>query len=149
MSSNPAPQPRSSIGRRTLVLWAVALAVIVAYGIIERTIPRLSGAGAISFAVFIAWAIVIAITLLWITLAIRWLMRKLFWRVGRRLLLSYVMIGVLPFFLMTILLLVISYMIAGVMSHAALRGERQATLAQMEASALEYGLTGNKAADAL
>jgi serine phosphatase RsbU (regulator of sigma subunit) len=149
MSLPEAQQPRRSVGRRTFVLWAVALAVIVAYTIIERTVPALSGSAAISFAVFIAWAIVIAITLLWITLAIRWTMRKLFWRVGRRLLLSYVMIGVLPFFLMTILLLVIGYMIAGVMSHAALRGERQATLGQMESWALEYGLTGKKPGDAL
>jgi len=36
-----------------------------------------------------------------------------------------------------------------VMSHAALRGERQASLGQMESSALEYGLTGKKPADAL
>jgi serine phosphatase RsbU (regulator of sigma subunit) len=148
--SLPEPQqPRRSVGKRTLVLWSAALAVIVGYMVVERTVPAVSGSGAISFAVFIAWAIVIAITLFWITLAIRWTMRRLFWRVGRRLLLSYVMIGVLPFFLMTILLLVIGYMIAGVMSHAALRGERQATLGQMESWALEYGLTGKKPGDAL
>src|SRR5439155_1551986 len=76
-------------------------------------------------------------------------LRKLFWRVGRRLFLSYVLIGVLPFFLFAILLLAIGYMIAGVMSHAALRGERQASLGQMESAALEYGLTKKKPADAL
>ena len=51
--------------------------------------------------------------------------------------------------LFAILLLTIGYMIAAVMSHAALRGERQASLGQLESAALEYGLTGKKPADAL
>jgi serine phosphatase RsbU (regulator of sigma subunit) len=76
-------------------------------------------------------------------------LRKLFWRVGRRLFLSYVLIGVLPFFLVTILLFVIGYMIAGVMSQAALRGERQAMLGQMESWSLEYALLGKKPSEAL
>src|SRR4029077_14975046 len=90
----------------------------------------------------------IALTLYAFAVAVRWTLRKLFWRVGRRLFLSYVLIGVLPFFLFAILLLTIGYMIAGVMSHAALRGERQASLGQMESAALEYGLTGKKPPDA-
>jgi HAMP domain-containing protein len=98
---------------------------------------------------FFAWLIFIAISLYWIAVAVRWTLQKLFWRVGRRLLLSYVMIGLLPFILMTILLLAVGYMIAGVMSHAALRGERQATLGQMESWALEYALTGRRPPDAL
>ncbi|MBK5260598.1 MAG: SpoIIE family protein phosphatase [Thermoanaerobaculia bacterium] len=148
--SIPEPQkPHSSGGRRALVLWAVSLAVIAAYAILDRRLPFLTDLGGVSFAVFIAWALFIAISLYGITVAFRWLLRKLFWRVGRRLLLSYVMIGVLPFFLMTVLLLVVGYMIAGVMSHAALRGERQATLGQMESWALEYGLTGEKPGSSL
>src|SRR5205085_1298320 len=66
----------------------------------------------------------------------------------RRLFLSYVMIGVFPFFLFAILLLTIAYMIAGVMTQAAFRGERQAWLGHMESAAFEYGLTGRKPADA-
>ncbi len=101
------------------------------------------------FISFAGWLALIGLTLLFVALSIRWTMRKLFWRVGRRLFLSYVLIGLLPFILMAILLVAISYMIAGVMSQAALRGERQASLGQMESWALEYGLTGKKPTDAL
>ena len=145
------PQPtRQHAGRLTLVAWAIALAYIVFYEQAGPLMRRIGiPTGPFTFIAFFAWLGVIAISLFWIAIAIRWTLRRLFWRVGRRLFLSYVMIGVLPFILMTILLLVVSYMIAGVMSHAALRGERQATLGQMESWALEYGLTGKKPADAL
>ncbi len=112
-------------------------------------LPEFPGRGLLKFTVFLAWLVLIAISLYWIAAAIRWTMRKLFWRVGRRLFLSYVLIGLLPFILMTILIVAVGYMIAGVMSHAALRGERQATLGQMESWALEYGLTGKQPADSL
>ena len=147
--TDPQPPARSRAGRPALVIWAVSLAVIVGYEIFERLIERIPGSGILTFAAFLAWATFIGISLYGVAVAIRWLMRKLFWRVGRRLLLSYVLIGVLPFMLMTILLLVIGYMIAGVMSHAALRGERQASLGQMESWALQYGLTGEKPKDGL
>src|SRR5688572_22141337 len=147
--TSPAPQPpRQHAGRQTFAVWAVAVATIVVYRFVAL-LPQFPGRGLLKFTVFLAWLVVIAISLYWIAVAIRWTMRKLFWRVGRRLLLSYVMIGLLPFILMTILLLAVGYMIAGVMSHAALRGERQATLGQMESWALEYGLTGRRPADSL
>ncbi|HUP44478.1 MAG TPA: SpoIIE family protein phosphatase [Thermoanaerobaculia bacterium] len=147
----PVPQPpRRSMGRPTFVIWAVAVAVVVAYSQIRPILARLSiPTGLLTVMSFFAWLIIIAITLYWITVAIRWTLRKLFWRVGRRLLLSYVMIGALPFFLVAVLLLAVGYMIAGVMSHAALRGERQATLGQMESWALEYGLTGGRPSNGL
>jgi serine phosphatase RsbU (regulator of sigma subunit) len=137
--------PRGEPGRgRTLVIWLVALSALIVYDILDNRLTGLRGIGALTFLVFVAYVIVISITLYWIALAVRWTLRKLFWRVGRRLFLSYILIGVLPFFLMSVLLLVVAYMIAGVMSHAALRGERQATLGQMESWALEYGLTGKR-----
>ncbi len=88
-------------------------------------------------------------TLYGIALMTRWLLLHLFWRVGRRLFLSYVMIGVLPFFLFGVLLLAIAYAIGGLMSQAALRGERQASLGQLETATLEYSMTGAKTAEAL
>ncbi|HEU4521188.1 MAG TPA: hypothetical protein VFT12_04240, partial [Thermoanaerobaculia bacterium] len=147
----PVPQPsRRPAGRPTFVIWAIALVVIVVYSQLAPVLERLGvPTTPLTVLSFFAWLIVIAITLYWITIAIRWTMRKLFWRVGRRLFLSYVMIGALPFLLVTVLLLAVGYMIAGVMSHAALRGERQATLGQMESWALEYGLTGKRPADTL
>lgn len=141
--------PRSHAGRRLFVVWAIAVAAIIVYNNAGRLLHRMPGSGVLTFTVFLAYLIVIGITLYWVTLAIRWTLRALFWRVGRRLFLSYVLIGVLPFILMTILLLAVCYMIAGVMSHAALRAERQATLGQMESWALEYGLTGKEPTDSL
>lgn len=150
MTITDSQPPRPHTGRRTIYVWAIALAYIVIY---QQAMPFLRRwnmpTGLFTFFAFFAWCAVIAISLFWLAVAIRWTLRKLFWRVGRRLFLSYVMIGLLPFILMAILLLAVSYMIAGVMSHAALRGERQATLGQMESWALEYGLTGKKPADAL
>ncbi len=149
MTVDRQPPRREHAGRRTFVIWAVALATLLIYDYLDNKLTYLPGRGALTFAVFIGYVIVISITLYWIALAIRWVLRALFWRVGRRLFLSYVLIGVLPFFLMGILLLAVAYMIAGVMSQAALRGERQATLGQMESWALEYGLTGRKPTAAL
>jgi serine phosphatase RsbU (regulator of sigma subunit) len=150
MTITDSQPPRPHTGRRTIYVWAIALAYIVIY---QQVVPFLRRwnmpTGFFTFMAFFAWCAIIAISLFWLAIAIRWTLRKLFWRVGRRLFLSYVMIGLLPFILMAILLLAVSYMIAGVMSHAALRGERQATLGQMESWALEYGLTGKKPADAL
>ncbi len=147
--SKPEPPPPSHGGPLFLV-WVIALAVVIGDELLKRALRRGNlPTSAFNFVEFLAWLILIAVTLYAFTLAIRWLLRALFWRVGRRLFLSYVLIGLLPFFLFAILFLAISYMIAGVMSHAALRGERQASLGQMESSALEYGLTGKKPNDAL
>jgi serine phosphatase RsbU (regulator of sigma subunit) len=147
----PTPEPSTPRrGGRLFVAWLVALGVIIGAEWLRRVLNRVSASiGLITFVEFLAWLILIALTLFGFALAVRWLMRALFWRVGRRLFLSYLLIGLMPFFLFAILLLTIGYMIAGVMSHAALRGERQASLGQMESSALEYGLTGKKPADAL
>jgi serine phosphatase RsbU (regulator of sigma subunit) len=145
----PTPPPRRR-GSTLLVVWAVALAEVLAYLELEKVLRRADIPTALfGLITFFASLVCIAITLYWIAIAVRWLLRRLFWRVGRRLFLSYVLIGLLPFVLMTILLIACGYMVAGVMSQAALRGERQATLGQMESAALEYGITGKKPVDAL
>ena len=148
------PTPRLDSPRRRgstlLVVWALTLAEVLAYLELEKVFRRAHiPTGFFGLITFFAALVCIAITLYWIAVSVRWLLRKLFWRVGRRLFLSYVLIGLLPFVLMTILLIACGYMVAGVMSQAALRGERQATLGQMESAALEYGLTGKRPADAL
>jgi sigma-B regulation protein RsbU (phosphoserine phosphatase) len=143
--------PRRHRGRQALlVIWLIALGVIVVLDQLSPLLNRIPGVRSItSFISFLAWLLVIALALYGCALVVRWLMRKLFWRVGRRLFLSYILVGVLPFFLMATMFLAVGYMIAGVMSQAALRGSRQATLGQMESWALEYGLTGRKPKDAL
>lgn len=135
--------PRPGRGARLFAVWAVALAVIVGDELVTRILRPLNvpGLGFLSFTTFLASLLLIALTLYGFAVFVRWTLRKLFWRVGRRLFLSYVLIGLLPFFLFAILLLTIGYMICGVMTHAALRGERQASLGQLESSAFEYSLT--------
>src|SRR5438105_10817194 len=152
LPTRPAPEPhRPSRGGTLFFIWLVSVVVIVFDQTAGSLLHRMLGVPRPIFAIttFFAALICIALTLYGFAVAVRWTLRKLFWRVGRRLFLSYVLVGVLPFFLFAILLLAIAYMIAGVMSHAALRGERQASLGQMESAALEYGLTGKKPADAL
>src|SRR5256712_6912142 len=147
----PGPEPhRPSRGGTLFFIWLVSVVVIIFDQTAGAVLHRVLGVPRPIFAIttFFAALVCIALTLYAFAVAVRWTLRKLFWRVGRRLFLSYVLVGVLPFFLFAILLLTIGYMIAGVMSHAALRGERQASLGQMESAALEYGLTGKKPADA-
>jgi serine phosphatase RsbU (regulator of sigma subunit) len=136
--------PRKRRGSRLFLLWLVALGIIIGDTLVTRLLRPLHvpGLGIFTFTTFLACLLLIALTLYGIAVFVRWLLRKLFWRVGRRLFLSYVLIGVLPFFLFAILLLVIGYMICGVMTHAAFRGERQASLGQLESAAFEYSLTG-------
>jgi serine phosphatase RsbU (regulator of sigma subunit) len=152
LPSPPAPEPnRPSRGGTLFFIWLASLVVIIFDRTAGGLLQRIAGVPRAIFAIttFFAALVCIALTLYAFAVAVRWTLRKLFWRVGRRLFLSYVLVGVLPFFLFAILLLTIAYMVAGVMSHAALRGERQASLGQMESAALEYGLIGKKPADAL
>src|SRR5256886_14436953 len=146
-SLEPAPPSR---GGRLFAVWLTAVLVIIGMEWIKPPLRRMKvPTGAFTFVEFLAWLVVIALCLYGFAVLVRWLMRALFWRVGRRLFLSYLMIGMLPFALFAVLLLTMAYMVAGVMSHAALRNERQASLGQLESSALEYGLTGKKPPDAL
>ncbi len=147
VQQRPGP-PRTRRGSRLFIVWLAALAVIIFDELIKHVLRPLHipGLGFLGFATFLACLIFIALTLYGLAVFVRWLLRKLFWRVGRRLFLSYVLIGVLPFFLFAILLVVIGYMIAGVMTHAAFRGERQASLGQLESAAFEYSLTGKPSA---
>jgi len=137
---------RNRRGTRLFVLWLAALGIIVLDEGLTRLLRpmHVSGLGIFTFTTFLACLLLIALTLYGFAVFVRWTLRKLFWRVGRRLFLSYVLIGVLPFFLFAILLLVIGYMILGVMTHAAFRGERQASLGQLESAAFEYSLTGER-----
>jgi sigma-B regulation protein RsbU (phosphoserine phosphatase) len=147
----PSPPPPSrGRGKTVFIVWLATLGVTI---FCDRIRPVLERAhlttGWASFIGFLSAMLLVALTLYGMALAARWLLRHLFWRVGRRLFLSYVMIGIFPFFLFAILLMAIVYMIGGVMSHAALRGERQASLGQLEAAAQEYSLRGEKPPDAL
>jgi serine phosphatase RsbU (regulator of sigma subunit) len=144
------PETRRRRLSPALLLWLVGVVAIVFLELADRTLGRLGRTFALIGVVeFFAWLLVIGLSLYGLAIFVRWVLRNLFWTVGRRLFLSYLLIGLLPFFLMTILLLTIGYMFAAVMTQAAVRAERQATLGQMESWTLEYTVTGRKPAGSL
>ena len=144
------PETRRRRLSPALLLWFVGVAIIVFSEVADSALDRLGrGFALIGIVEFFAWLLVIALTLYGLAVFFRWLLRNLFWTVGRRLFLSYLLIGLLPFFLMTILLLTVSYMFAAVMTQAAVRAERSATLGQMESWAVDYVNNGRKPAGAL
>jgi len=130
-------------------VWAVSVVAVFVLHQIDRFLTRfhISGGGAIDFISFLAWLCVIGLTLYGLAVAIRYVLRNLFWTVGRRLFLSYIMIGVLPFFLFAILLTAILYLVAGVASQANFKAERQASIGQLESWNTEYALQGKKPAE--
>ena len=149
MLPTPPPPPPARRTHHALIVWLVSFAVMMSAQYLDSLLPRSGAHALLGFVTFCSSLVFIALTIYWFAVVVRWMLRKLFWRVGRRLFLSYVLIGVLPFILMSILLLAVGYMGAGVMAQAALRGERQASLGQMESWSLEYGLTGHKPTDGL
>ncbi len=149
-SMDVGPETRRRRLSPTLLLWLVGVGAIVVLELVSRALDRLDRTFPLLGVIqFFAWLLVIGVTLYGLAIFVRWVLRNLFWTVGRRLFLSYLLIGLLPFFLMTILLLTIGYMFAAVMTQAAVRAERQATLGQMESWTLEYTVTGRKPAGSL
>ena len=127
------------------LIWVSAVAVIITLEYLDSLLDRIGrGIGPLNLVIFAAWLVVIALTLYGFAVFSRWILTKLFWTVGRRLFLSYLLIGMLPFLLMGILILAIGYMFAAVMTQTAIRGERLATLGQLENWALEYAMTGRR-----
>jgi serine phosphatase RsbU (regulator of sigma subunit) len=128
-----------------LIAWLSAIAAVFLLGQLEDLLARFHvKSGGLTFFSFLAWLVVCALTLYGLAIAVRWVLRKLFWTVGRRLFLSYIMIGVLPFFLFAILLAAILYVVAGVASQANFKAERQTSIGQLESDAAEYALQGKK-----
>ncbi|HYR27848.1 MAG TPA: SpoIIE family protein phosphatase, partial [Thermoanaerobaculia bacterium] len=143
MEADSSPKPRRI--SLVFVTWVTSIAAIIILDFIDRTLDRLNRSFLpINLLAFVAWLVFIALTLYGFAVLSRWLLRKLFWTVGRRLFLSYVMLGVLPFFLFAVLLGAILYVIAGVASQAAFKNERQASLGQLESLNTEYALQGRR-----
>ena len=141
----PVPPPAAPKRRVPilLIVWMVGIAAIVAFDQLDNLLDRLRiSSGPLGFFSFLAWFVVIGLTLYGLAIGIRWLLRKLFWTVGRRLALSYFMIGMMPFVVMAILLCFILYIVAGVASQASFKAERQASVGQLEGLNFEYALQG-------
>jgi serine phosphatase RsbU (regulator of sigma subunit) len=128
-----------------LLLWLGSLVTIFVTSYVENLLDRFNaGIPGLWFVEFCAWLLFIALTLYGFAIFARWILRKLFWTVGRRLFLSYVMIGVLPFFLFAVLLTAILYVIAAVASQASFRTERQSSLGYLESLNSEYAARGTR-----
>jgi serine phosphatase RsbU (regulator of sigma subunit) len=128
----PPESKRRGISPAFLV-WLSCVALILVLHYVDVLLDRIHlGLGILNVFSFLAWLVAIALTLYGLAVFSRWILRKLFWTVGRRLLLSYVMIGVLPFFFFAILLAAILYVIAGVASQASYRAARQSSLGYLE-----------------
>jgi hypothetical protein len=86
-----------STARKTLLaIWAGAFAVALGSHYLDKLFQ---GDGTFTpFDLIGFWArlIFLALTCYWVVVGFRWVLKKLFWRVGRRLALSYVLIGFLP-----------------------------------------------------
>jgi serine phosphatase RsbU (regulator of sigma subunit) len=140
----PPETKRRGISPAFLV-WLFGVAAIIAFEYFDRVLQHFNiDFKLLGFFSFLAWLIVIGLSLYGFAVITRWMLRQLFWTVGRRLFLSYVMIGVLPFFLFAILLLAILYVIAGVASQTMFRTERQSNLGVLEALNADYALQGRR-----
>lgn len=136
--------------QKVLTLWVIALCVMLVGDWLESLLDSMDRSlFLLSLITFGARVLFIFFSAFLVVLAIRWMLRRLFWRVGRRLALSYFLIGVMPFVLFAILMLVIGYCIAGVLSQTTFRIERLNALARMNQWNLEYELTGERPAGAL
>jgi serine phosphatase RsbU (regulator of sigma subunit)/predicted membrane protein len=143
MDADSAPKARRI--SPIFVIWVTSIAAIIILDYLDAILDRFNrGFWPINVAEFFAWLVFIALTLYGCAVLSRWLLRKLFWTVGRRLFLSYVMLGMLPFLLFAVLLAAILYVIAGVASQAAFKNERQSSLGQLESLNTEYALQGRK-----
>ena len=145
---NPMDAGTDSRRRRlppVVLLWIAGVSTIATIGYVDGVMNRVGRNVAILDLIsFFAWLLVIALSLYGLAVATRWVLRKLFWTVGRRLFLSYVMIGVLPFFLFAVLLTAILYVVAAVASQASFRAERQSSLGQLEALNTDYASQGRR-----
>ncbi|HEY0160556.1 MAG TPA: SpoIIE family protein phosphatase [Thermoanaerobaculia bacterium] len=140
-----APETRRRRFSPALLLWLGSIVTIFVTAWVENLLDRfdayIPGLGLVEFS---AWLLFIALTLYGFAVVTRWVLQKLFWTVGRRLFLSYVMIGVLPFFLFAVLLAAILYVIAAVASQASFRSERQSSLSYLEQLNSEYASQGTR-----
>lgn len=128
-----------------LLLWLGSLITIFVTSYVGTFLERFDySIPGLWFLEFSAWLVFIALTLYGFAVVARWILRKLFWTVGRRLFLSYVMIGVLPFFLFAVLLAAILYVVAAVATQASFRTERQSSLGYLESLNSEYAARGTR-----
>ncbi len=119
-------RPRSRLGKTTLWFGYLAIALEILNAII-RPAPGgiLSG-----WATFISFLFVLFALLM----GLRWVRRKLLWRLRNRLIVTYVFIGVIPLILLVAMALVAAYLFAGQFATYAAMSDLQSELEHMEAT---------------
>lgn len=136
--------------RTILLVWLISLAGAVALSRFHALLSGLTGASLVPLALLarLTTIFVAGLTVYLVVVFVRFVLRRLFWRVGRRLALSYFLIGILPFFFFAVLVLVIGYLGAGVLSQASLKIERVTSLSALDQWNLQYVISGERPPDA-
>ncbi len=98
-------RPRSKLGKTTL-WFAYLAAALEVLKLILRSAP---GSFLSGWATFVSFIFILCALLL----GVRWIRRKLMWRVRNRLIVTYVFIGVIPILLLLAMAFVAGYMFAG------------------------------------
>src|SRR5437899_12774406 len=96
LQTPPQPPPKRRAGKLFLV-WAIAIGVIIVDEQISNVLHRFHvSTGFFTFLTFIAALTCIAVTLYAFAVVVRWLLRRLFGRFGRRRSLGQVVLRLLP-----------------------------------------------------
>lgn len=136
-------QPMTRGTRRSLIVWASSILLVP---ILSSAADLFSGvpllSAMLSFSLVLAVLIATLLTTYLAIVFVRWVLSRLFWSVGRRLALSYLLLGLLPFLLFAVLVCVTGYIGLGVMSQTSFRAARQQEMARLQQANLEYVLTG-------
>ena len=118
--------PRTKLGKVTLWIGALALLLQVLRGILRPGPGSLLGGWA-SFLtyVFVCFALV---------MGLRWVRRRLMWRLRNRLIVTYVFIGVIPLILLVAMALVAGFLFAGQFATYVAMSDLQSELQHLEAT---------------
>src|SRR5687768_7443637 len=92
------PVPKRRRLPPAFLVWVAGIATIVLLDLFDDFLQRFElDLGILGVLSFLAWLLVIGLTIYGFTVAARWILTQLFWTVGRRLFLSYLLVGVMPF----------------------------------------------------
>ena len=119
-------RPRTKLGKTTLWFGYLAIVLEILNAIIRPTPGSiLSGWASFISLVFVFFALL---------MSLRWVRRKLLWRLRNRLIVTYVFIGVIPLILLVGMALVAAYLFAGQFATYAAMSDLQSELEHLEAT---------------
>ena len=124
----PPPAPRPSSRRAVILLGAVAALWLVRWAL-GRLAPESTATDLAGLALFLAVAVAVF-------LGLRWLWRRLTYRVSVRLFLSYLLIGLVPFPLLGLLGIISGYVLVGQYGSIRVGQENEKLLEHLSATAV-------------